>query len=108
MQTGSVQGSTAPLGLYANKPPKPGSPPSFDPKDANRDGMVTFAEADRYSLNHPEATLLKQLRTPKPSVATSNPGNAPFTAAIPPWQYGRGGMPSIAQSPVKNNLDLLA
>ena len=108
MQAGNVQGAATTLGLFALQAPKPGSLPSYDPRDANRDGMVSFGEANSYSLRHPEVAIVKQLRSPREPVAAplpAGPRPAPFAAAP---SVGPRPLASPAPGPGPGSLDLLA
>lgn len=106
MPAGSIQGTAPTLGLYAHQAPKPGSPPGYDPKDANRDGLVSFAEAKAYSLNHPEIEAMKRLRTgTRANSMADRPG--PRLAGMNTLAtYGPTGAP--ARGDTKTRLDLLA
>ena len=106
MPASSIQGTTPALGLYAQQAVKPGSPPGYNPRDANRDGLVSFAEARAYSLNHPEIEAMKRLRTgTRTDSMAARPGPRPAGMTMLP-AYGPTGAP--ARGDAKTRLDLLA
>lgn len=100
MQSGSIPTTASTLGIYAIQPPRPGSPPVTDPKDGNRDGLVSFGEAWTYSIKHPEINIIKELRTLKEPILNINHEqnmqiSAPVGSTALPissWGAAKGGL----------------
>ena len=106
MLPGSISNTASTLGIYAIQPPRPGNPPAHDPKDGNRDGLVSFGEAWTYSLKHPEIKIIKELRFAKEPVLSSE--QKPTVRTPSPLPFGSNAPQSSARVGTMGNLDLLA
>jgi hypothetical protein len=61
MAIGSIQSGSA--GLASTAPKTLNFSALYDPRDTNKDGIVSPAEDLAYSFKHPELAALKRLRT---------------------------------------------
>jgi hypothetical protein len=101
MQIGSVQSGSLNLGAQASKASQASSLAYYDPKDTNKDGVVSAAEELAYSQKHPEVEVLKRLRTP------SSHSNQKSASASLAW-YTTKGTKSTTSQAVSGALDLYA
>jgi hypothetical protein len=71
MQIGSIHSDLAGLGFTVVKP-KTSAFAYYDPRDTNRNGIVSAEEDYLYSLNHPMAEALKRLKAPASTQTSSS------------------------------------
>jgi hypothetical protein len=101
MQIGSVQSGSLNLGGQSSQASKVSSFAYYDPKDTNKDGVISATEELAYSQKHPEVEILKRLRTAS-THNTQNSVNASFAS------YTTKGAKSTTSLAANGALDLYA
>ncbi len=104
MEIGRVQSASPALGLYSVQSSNLLNTAFYDPKDSNRDGVVTYSEAQAYARKHPAAAAIDRPRIAEPILPKA-------TTAQPPRSflpYGPGGLLNPGLKAVSQNLDLFA